>query len=70
MAVDDGNERSARELAETVRQACERAAIEGYESARVAGLCAEGAFEAAVSAMRMLDLDALVEARVGASSRS
>lgn len=48
-----------RALAEAVRAACIQAAIEGYENASVSGLCGEGAFEAAVSAIRMVDLDAL-----------
>ncbi len=47
------------DLANAVREACIRAAIEGYRDAAISGLCAEGAFEAAVSAMQMLDLDTL-----------
>jgi hemerythrin-like domain-containing protein len=46
-----------RRLAETVRQACITAAITGYEDAALSGLCREGAWEAAVSAMRALPLD-------------
>lgn len=54
-----------RVLAEAVRAACIQAAIEGYENASVSGLCGEGAFEAAVSAMRMVDLGALrAQARI------
>lgn len=41
-------------LAAAVRDACVAAAIEGYERAGVAGLCHEGAWEAAVEAMRRL----------------
>ncbi|HEY8494540.1 MAG TPA: acetyltransferase [Myxococcota bacterium] len=48
------------ELAERVRAACIRAAIDAYEDAAIRGLCPEGAWEAAVSAMRALDLAALV----------
>jgi hypothetical protein len=51
----------ARELAEIVRRACIAAALEGYEDAAMRGLCSEGAWEAAVSAMRRLDLGALAE---------
>jgi len=47
----------ARGLAEAVRQACIDAALAGYESASLAGLCEEGAWEAAVSAIRMAPLD-------------
>ena len=51
-----------RQLAEAVRQACIRAWREGYEAAGMSGLCAEGALEAALSAVQQLDLEALVEA--------
>ncbi|BAO28795.1 acetyltransferase [Sulfuritalea hydrogenivorans] len=44
------------EIAQAVRSACVRAALEGYEQAQVAGLCQEGAWEVAVDAMRSLDL--------------
>lgn len=50
-------------LADTVRQACIRAALEGYEHAAMSGLCHEGAWEAAISAMNMLDLDAVLHER-------
>jgi hypothetical protein len=50
-----------RKLAEKVRAACIRAALAGYEQAGISGLCHEGAFEIAVDAMRMLDLDASLE---------
>lgn len=49
-----------RRLAERIRAACIRAALEGHESAAISGLCQEGAWEAAVDAIRMLDLDALL----------
>jgi hypothetical protein len=49
------------QLASSVRVACLRAALEGYEQAQIAGLCQEGAWEAAVDAMRMLDLKELLE---------
>jgi len=45
--------------AEQVRAACIEAALSGYERAAMSGLCGEGALEAAVSAMRMLDLTTL-----------
>lgn len=48
-----------RQLAERVRAACIRAVLEGYEQASISGLCHEGAFEVAVDAVRMLDLDTL-----------
>ena len=46
-------------LGEAVRAACLEAAITGYEDAASGGLCHEGAWEAAVSAIRALDLEAL-----------
>ncbi len=50
-------------LAESVRAACIKAAIEGYQHASISGLCGEGAFENAVSAIRVVDLtDVLKEA--------
>lgn len=47
-------------IAERVRAACVRAALEGYEGAAIAGLCHEGAWEAAVDAIRMLDLETVL----------
>lgn len=58
------------ELAEVIRRACVSAAIEGYERAAISGLCHEGAWEAAVSAMRMLDLAALLDSDDPASHSS
>ncbi len=43
-------------VAEVVRQACIDAALAAYEDAGISGLCAEGRWEAAVSAMQSLDL--------------
>lgn len=42
--------------AERVRLALVQCALEAYEDALARGLCAEGAWEAAVGAMRRLDL--------------
>ncbi len=56
----------ARRVAETVRAACVRAALEAYESASMDGLCHEGAWEAAIDAMRSMDLDAVLQ---GSESR-
>jgi len=44
------------EIAERVRTAILEAAVRAYEDAGVQGLCAEGRWEVAVSAMRSLDL--------------
>lgn len=47
-------------LAEQVRTACIAAAQAGYEDAAMAGLCGEGALEAAVSAIEKLDLTEII----------
>jgi formiminotetrahydrofolate cyclodeaminase len=54
----------AHQLIEAVRRACIGAAIDGYERASISGLCHEGAWEAAVSAIRTAALDALAEQAV------
>ena len=51
-----------RRLAEAVRKACIRAALAGYDRAAMDGLCHEGAWEVAISAIRMLDIERLIEA--------
>ena len=47
-------------VAEAVRGACIAAALAGYENAAISGLCHEGAWEAAIGAMRMLDVEKLI----------
>jgi len=54
MSVNDSSD-----LARRVRDECIQTALSAYESASISGLCGEGAFEAAVSAMRMLDVETL-----------
>lgn len=49
-----------RELAREVRDACVKAAREGFQDASMSGLCAEGAMEAAVSAIEKLNLETLI----------
>ena len=48
------------ELAEAVRKACLQAALDAYEDAGVRGLCQEGRWEAAVEAIRSLDVSELI----------
>lgn len=50
----------AQRLAEAVRAACLKAAKEGYDQASASGLCHEGAVEASLGAVSMLDLKALL----------
>lgn len=53
------SDEETRKVAEAVRAACLKAAREGYEQAALSGLCHEGAVEASLDAIRMLDLDVL-----------
>jgi hypothetical protein len=55
---DSAAERIA--LTEAVRAACLNAARDGYQYAAISGLCSEGAQEAALSAIQMVDLEQLV----------
>jgi hypothetical protein len=53
---NQGAPMTPEQIAEAVRAACLRAALEGYERAATDGLCPEGALEVALDAMRLLDL--------------
>ena len=55
------DDETAHHLADAVRAACIAAALDGYEMAAISGLCPEGAWEAAVSAMQRLDLGPLLD---------
>lgn len=57
------------DLAGSIRSAILEAANRAYEDAGVQGLCPEGRWEAAVSAVQQLDLHALVH-RLNANSAS
>lgn len=48
-------------IATVVRDACLQAALTGYENASISGLCREGAWEAAISAIHMIDLDRVMD---------
>lgn len=50
------------DVAREVREACIQTALSAYEDASIRGLCGEGAFEAAISAIRMLDVEAIAGA--------
>ena len=52
----------SRKVAERVRRACRQAVRTGYADAAAAGLCAEGALEAALGALDRLDLDEVLAA--------
>jgi hypothetical protein len=53
------NDADSKQLAERVRAALLERALAAHEDARLQGLCMEGAWEAAISAMRALDVAAL-----------
>ena len=48
-------------LAERVRAACLDAALAAYEDAGIRGLCGDGRWEAAVAALRHMDLAGVIE---------
>lgn len=50
----------AEDLAKRIRNACLEAVLQAYEDAGMQGLCAEGRWEAAVSALQTLDLAPLL----------
>jgi hypothetical protein len=52
---------NAQKLAEAVRAACIKAALEAYEEGGILGLCAEGRWEYAISTLQQLDLDAVLD---------
>lgn len=57
------NRTSDKGLAHEVRNACITAAREGFRDASMSGLCAEGAMEAAISAMENLDIDQIIKSK-------
>jgi hypothetical protein len=48
-------------VAETVRAACLHVARLAYEDAGIRGLCADGRWEAALTAIRQLDLSGVLD---------
>ena len=49
-------------LAKRIRDACLESATQAYEDAGVQGLCAEGRWEAAIGALKTMDLPPLLRA--------
>jgi hypothetical protein len=49
------------EIADQIRRALIERALAAFDDASIQGLCCEGAWEAAISALRDLDLSGLVE---------
>lgn len=48
------------DLAKRIRDACLEAALQAYEDAGIQGLCAEGRWEAAISALKTVELAPLL----------
>ncbi|HVO92130.1 MAG TPA: hypothetical protein VMT22_04785 [Terriglobales bacterium] len=48
------------DLAKRIRDACLQAAVQAYEDAGIQGLCAEGRWEAAVGALKTIELAPLL----------
>jgi hypothetical protein len=55
-----GSDMDLQDLAKRIRQACLEAVVQAYEDAGVQGLCEEGRWEAAVSALRAVELAPLL----------
>ena len=47
-------------LAMEVRDRCIETALQAYENAAISGLCCEGAWEAAISSIKMLESESLL----------
>lgn len=59
--ASNGNGDEKMALAEAVRAACVQAALDAYESARMDGLCNEGALEVAIGAIQHVNLARILE---------
>lgn len=57
-----------QQLAEAVRAACIKAALAAYEEGGVLGLCAEGRWEYAISAMQQLNMAEVLDASTAISA--
>jgi len=55
------NNPTEHKIDEKVKAACIQAALDGYEDAAMSGLCHEGAWEAAISAIRRLDVETILK---------
>jgi hypothetical protein len=58
--ADSATSATLSSLAESIRRAVVGAGAAAYEDAGIQGLCAEGRWEAAVAAMRSVDLAPLI----------
>jgi len=59
--ISVGDSISEYRLAKLIRDACIQAASTSFEDARMDGLCCDGAWEAAVEAMRTIDVEKIAD---------
>ena len=55
------NSTEEKRIAQKIRQACIKAAKEGFRDASMSGLCMDGAVEAAIGAIQSLDIERIVD---------
>ena len=55
-----GSTMEPEDLAKRIRDACLEAVLQAYEDAGIQGLCAEGRWEAAVGALKTVELGPLL----------
>ncbi|MCU7865611.1 MAG: acetyltransferase [Candidatus Thiodiazotropha sp. (ex Lucinoma borealis)] len=67
MTIQNGGAEEQR-IAQVIKDACIKAALEGYEYAAMSGLCHEGAWEAAISAIEMLDVETILHEKLKVDS--
>ncbi len=58
--IDDPIPEEKRRVAEAIKGACLKTALEAYQHAKMSGLCQEGAWELAMDAIRSLDVEAVL----------
>lgn len=68
MASQTGSATDLIPTLEAVRTACLDAALRAYEDAGIQGLCEEGRWEAAIGAVRALDLEAVARRSISRDS--
>jgi hypothetical protein len=59
-AAPGGKDVTKNDVVEGIRRAIVEAALRAYDEAGIQGLCAEGRWEAAVSALRSVELEPLL----------
>jgi hypothetical protein len=65
-AADNADRSASAQLADSIRRAVIAAGAAAYEDAGIQGLCAEGRWEAAVAAMRAVDVAGIARSAASA----